>query len=73
MTNIERPKIAEHNIETDEFIVREMTDEELTQYEIDLADAALESAKIDAKIAAKASARAKLAALGLTEDEIAAL
>lgn len=61
--------ITIHNAETDEIIVREMTDEEI----------AIENApgKYDKEIAEqekiRKSALAKLAALGLTEDEIAAL
>jgi hypothetical protein len=54
-------------------LVREMTDEE---YEVYLAeqeqDALLEAERV-AKAASRESALAKLAALGLTEDEIAAL
>jgi hypothetical protein len=68
-----RPKIADHNIETGEMIVREMTEAEFAQYQIDIAQAQAESEKIDAKIAAKTSAIAKLAALGLTEDEAKAI
>lgn len=68
-----KPKIADHNIETGEMIVREMTDDEFAQYQIDIADAQAEAQKLDAKIAAKASAIAKLEALGLTEDEAKAL
>lgn len=55
----------------------ELTDEEVAQREIDAAASAArraeEAAIAAAKAAAKASAEAKLAALGLTADEIAAL
>jgi hypothetical protein len=55
----------------------ELTDEEVAQREIDVATSAArraeEAAIATAKAAAKASAEAKLAALGLTADEIAAL
>jgi hypothetical protein len=51
--------------------------EELAQREIDIAYFAAQQAEREAveaaKVAAKASAQAKLAALGLTEEEIAAL
>jgi hypothetical protein len=55
----------------------ELTDEEVAQREVDAAAYAAQKAEQDAaeaaKAAAKASAEAKLAALGLTADEIAAL
>lgn len=55
----------------------ELTDAEVAQMQADAAAAAArkaeEEAEAQAKAAAKASARSKLAALGLTEDEIAAL
>ena len=55
----------------------ELTDEEVAQQESDAAAYAARKAEEDAaeaaKAAAKASAEAKLAALGLTADEIAAL
>ena len=54
-----------------------LTDEEMTQREVDSAAAAIEQAEREATEAAKAdaklSAQAKLAALGLTGEEIAAL
>ena len=54
-----------------------LTDEEMTQREVDAAAAAIEAAEREAAEAAKAdaklSAQAKLAALGLTGEEIAAL
>lgn len=73
MANIERPKIADFNSETLETIVREMTDDEFAQYQIDVANMKAEADKFDARIAAKESAIAKLAALGLTEDEAKAI
>ena len=55
----------------------ELTDAEIAQMEADAAEAASRKAEEDAAEAAaeeaKASAQAKLAALGLTSDEIAAL
>jgi 3-isopropylmalate dehydratase small subunit len=68
-----RPKIAEHNIETDEIIVREMNDAEFAQHELDHADAMEFVAQQEAKESARLSAKEKLAALGLTAEEIAAL
>ena len=65
------------NCETKEQIEVELTDEEIAQLEVDRAKAEADRAERDAveaaKAAAKASALAKLAALGLTEDEIASL
>ena len=67
----------EVNVTTGELINREPTPEELAQEALDHAAAASAKAERDAaeaaRLAAKESARAKLAALGLTEDEIAAL
>jgi hypothetical protein len=67
----------EVNCMTGEVTIRPLTTEEIAQRE---ADAALDAAKMAemqaveaAKAAAKASAEAKLAALGLTAEEIAAL
>ena len=55
----------------------ELNDEEMAQLEIDRADnlarREAEQAEAEAKATAKASAEAKLAALGLTAEEIAAL
>jgi DNA-binding NarL/FixJ family response regulator len=57
------------NIQIDD-LVREMTDEE---YEAYLANQETLQTEQNAKVAARESALAKLAALGLTEEEIAAL
>ena len=61
-----RPIITIHNITTDEIVNREMTDTEFAQYEAD------QAAQVEAD-AAKAAAQAKLAALGLTTDDLKAL
>ena len=62
---------------TDEVIEREMNEKELAQYEADTAKRmAREKVKAKAeadKAAVKASAQAKLAALGLTSDEVTAI
>lgn len=65
--------IRVHNIETDEVIDREMTNEELEQYKKENAEIAARLKADKEKIQSRESALAKLAALGLTEDEIAAL
>ena len=55
----------------------ELTGEDLVSFkaqrQLDIAQAAAQQAEIDAKIAARESALAKLAELGLTAEEIAAL
>jgi hypothetical protein len=52
--------------------VRDATPQEAAAIDAQRADADAQAAAADAKAAALASARAKLAALGLTADEIAA-
>jgi hypothetical protein len=71
------PISIEVNCETGEVTERPLTAEEISQREADAvvaaeAQAAREAAEA-AAATAKASAEAKLAALGLTADEIAAL
>lgn len=62
-----------HNVETGEVIEREMTAEELTQYEKDQL-AAVEEATAKAEAQAKREAAlSKLAALGLDEDDLKAI
>lgn len=67
----------EVNCETGEVIERPLTTEELAQREADAAAYAVAEAEREvteaAAQAAKESAQAKLAALGLTTEEIAAL
>jgi len=53
--------------------VRDMTDDEKANYDAVKREAAAQVAAIEAAAAAKVSGRAKLAALGLTDDEINAL
>jgi hypothetical protein len=70
MTN---PTIKIHNTETDEIIEREMTAEEYQAHLIYLDKlTALEERQTRAE-ADKATAQAKLAALGLTADDLKAL
>jgi len=65
------------NCTTGEVIKREFTDEELAQQEIDRAASqageAIRLAEAQARQAAKAAAEAKLAALGLTVEDLQAL
>ena len=62
---------------TGEVIERDFNDEELAQQEIDQAAGeageAIRLAETEAKAAAKAAAQAKLAALGLTVEDLQAL
>lgn len=53
--------------------IRDMSDDEKANYDAVKREAAAHVAAIEAAAAAKVSARAKLKALGLTDDEIAAL
>jgi len=62
-----------HNIETNEIIERDMTNDELAQYQKDQAEALELKAEAEAKAQAKAAAEAKLAALGLTAEDLKAL
>lgn len=62
-----KPTVNDNGIE------REMTNAEFAQWQADAAEATANSqAEVD-KVAARASALAKLKVLGLTDDEIAAL
>lgn len=62
-----------HNVKTGEVVEREMTNEEIVNKTAKLeADNAVK-AEAEAKATARASALSKLAALGLSADEIAAL
>ena len=71
------PKTVEVNCATGEVTERDLTAEEIAQREADAAAFATEQASRDAEAAtvaaAKAAGQAKLAALGLTAEEIAAL
>lgn len=73
----ERPKKLVVDCATNTTYEVELTDQEIAQREIDAAAyaqfVAEREAEATAKAAAKASAEAKLAALGLTSEEIAAL
>lgn len=69
----EIPTILIIDVATGQEIIRELTADELAQRELDAAEAATVQAAIEAKAAARQSALAKLAELGLTEEEIAAL
>jgi len=62
-----------HNSETGEIIDREMNDEELAKLAADKAATDLSKAAEEKAAADKAAVQAKLAALGLTSDDLKAL
>ena len=70
---MEKPTIRIHNTETNEIIDREMTDDEFTQYKLDKADDKERRDAMIAKATLKSEAQAKLAALGLTVEDLTAL
>lgn len=61
-----KPTIRLHNLESDEIIDREMTDDEFAQYELDKAN---DQQRVDAIIAKENAKSALLEKLGITEDE----
>jgi hypothetical protein len=61
-----RPMVRIHNVESDEVIDREMNDVEFAQYEIDKANALIETTQLEAK---EAERQAILDRIGLTADE----
>jgi len=68
-----KPMVRIHNTETDEVIDREMTAAEYKIYQADEAANETRQAEAEAKAKAKATAESKLAALGLTTDDLRAL
>jgi len=68
-----RPTIRIHDLSTDKVIDREMNDAEFAAHEAGQVTVAAQIAAEAAAVEAKASAIAKLSALGLTAEEIAAL
>jgi hypothetical protein len=70
MTKTTKPMVRIHNADTGEVIDREMTDDELAQYQAHNATLAELQNQTDA---AKAAAETKLNALGLTTDDLKAL
>lgn len=68
-----KPQIKEYNCETQEEIIRDATDAEIAQMAKDKAEADAIKAEAEAKEQAKTTAEGKLAALGLTTDDLRAL
>ncbi len=62
-----------HNAETNEVIERDMTAVELAQWELDKSEAAASKQDRLENADKKAAAEAKLAALGLTPDDLKAI
>ena len=68
-----KPLIRIHDLATNEVIDREMTNAEFKIYEENEKSVAADQAKAEAKATAKAAAEGKLAALGLTTNDLRAL
>lgn len=68
-----RPTIAFFDIQTGETTVREMNDEEYAEALKEQKEAEAKHQAEAERLAARNSAKAKLAALGLSEEEVAAL
>jgi FMN-dependent NADH-azoreductase len=66
MSKNQKLKIGQHNVETGELVYRDMTDEEITQMELDAANAVADKAAAEARAAEK---QALLDRLGITADE----
>ncbi len=68
-----KPTVRIHDIAADKIIDREMTDEEYAEYKENLIKEDEQQAKEYAMQVAKEVAQAKLAALGLTTEDLSAL
>ena len=68
-----KPQIKEYNCETQEEIIRDATDAEIAQMAKDKAESDARKTEAEAKAQAKVAAEGKLAALGLTTDDLRAL
>jgi hypothetical protein len=68
-----KPQVKIVNAETGEEIIRDATVAEIAQMAKDKTEADARQAEAEAKAQAKAAAEGKLAALGLTTDDLRAL
>jgi len=68
-----KPKVTIFDAATGELIERDATQEEISNQNLATQEAKAIELTLEAKTEARQSALAKLAALGLTEEEIAAL
>ena len=66
-------KILQHNVETNEVIKRDATPDEVAEMQLSAARREAQLAEAQAKAVAKVAAQAKLAALGLTVEDLQAL
>jgi hypothetical protein len=73
MENNIRPLVTEHNVVTDIYVTREMNDEEYQVWLADKAESEQVALQRENQATIKAAAEAKLAALGLTSDDLKAL
>jgi len=73
MAKTTRPMIRIHDLIANEIIDREMNDAEFAEYQAKQAAQVIAEAEAQAKAQAKAAAESKLAALGLTTDDLRAL
>ena len=73
MAKATRPMVRIHDLSTDEIIDREMNDAEFAQYQAEKLAQEASQAEAEAKAQAKTAAEGKLAALGLTTDDLRAL
>jgi molybdenum cofactor biosynthesis enzyme len=68
-----KPQVKIVDVTTGEEIVRDATADEIAQMQLDAANAQARKEAEQGEIAKKATAEAKLAALGLTADDLKAL
>jgi hypothetical protein len=68
-----KPQVKIVNAETGEEVIRDMNAEELAQWEIDKANLLAKQQTEESAAQAKETAQAKLAALGLTVNDLKAL
>jgi hypothetical protein len=73
MVTATNPTITIFDLASGESLERPLTADEIADAEARQAEAQEREVEADAKVAARESALAKLAALGLTEEEVAAL
>lgn len=73
MAKTSRPMVRIHELATDEVVDREMNDEEFAAWELQQAELAQAQLDAQAKEAAREATIAKLATLGLTPEDLAAL
>ena len=66
-------KILQHNVETNKVIERDATPDEVAEMQLSAARRKAQLAEAEAKAEAKLEAQAKLAALGLTVEDLTAL